>query len=69
MNVGRRLFSPLPPVFTAVPPYLDHIHSCTPAPHRAGQADFPDIRLLGESFSEPPRYPCVRIDVASFKKR
>ena len=56
MTVGRSLFSLLPPVFTAVPQYLDPNQSCTPAPLRTGQADFPYIRLLGDAFSKPPRY-------------
>ena len=56
MAVGRSLFSLLPPVFTAVPRYLNPNQSCTPAPLRTGQADFPYIRLLGDAFSKPPRY-------------
>jgi len=40
-------FLGLPPGFPAVPQYLSHTFGCSPAPLRTGQADFPDIRLLG----------------------
>ncbi len=34
---------------------------CTPAPLRTGQADFPYIRLLGESFSQLSRYDTTAV--------
>ena len=52
---GRCSSSPLAACFRGGATISRPYPSCTPAPLRTGQADFPYIRLLGQSFSEPPR--------------
>jgi len=56
MTVGRSLFSLLSACFRDGATISHPYHSCTPAPLRTGQADFPYIRLPGWSFSKPPLY-------------
>ena len=53
---GRCLSSPSAACFRGGATISRPYPGCTPAPPRTGQADFPYIRLLGVSFSEPPLY-------------
>ena len=57
-----------PPAFAAVPQYLVRT-GCTPAPLRTGQAAFPNIRLLGESFSSRADTTAVPVPAGPGRRR
>ena len=56
MTAGQRLFFSVSACFRGGATILCPYHSCSPVPHRTGQAVFPYIRLFGAIFSEPPLY-------------